>query len=40
MTYERENGSKLESGTDQLVLGRFGARWRVLFRYIHFSSAA
>jgi ketosteroid isomerase-like protein len=39
MTYERENGPKLESGTDQLVLGRFGARWRVLFRYIYFAPA-
>jgi hypothetical protein len=37
MTYERENGPKLESGTDQLVLGRFGAHWRVLFRYIYFA---
>jgi hypothetical protein len=39
MTYERENGPKRESGTDQLVLGRIGACWRVLFRYIYFSPA-
>jgi ketosteroid isomerase-like protein len=37
MTYERENGPKRESGTDQLVLGRFAAQWRVLFRYIYFA---
>jgi hypothetical protein len=39
MTYERENGPHREAGTDQLVLGRFGAHWRVLFRHIYFSPA-
>jgi ketosteroid isomerase-like protein len=37
MTYVRENGAKRESGTDQLVLGRRGVHWRVLFRYIYFA---
>jgi len=37
MTYARENAPKRESGTDQLVLGRCGAHWRVLFRYIYFA---
>jgi hypothetical protein len=39
MRYERDNGPHRESGTDQLVLGRCGAHWRVLFRYIYFSPA-
>jgi ketosteroid isomerase-like protein len=37
MTYAREQGPKRESGTDQLVLGRHGTDWRVLFRYIYFT---
>ena len=37
MTYQRVHGPKHESGTDQLVLGRFGADWRVVFRHIHFA---
>lgn len=37
MTYARESGPKRESGTDQLVLGRVGDSWRVMFRYIFFS---
>jgi ketosteroid isomerase-like protein len=37
MTYRRDWGSKSEEGTDQLVLGRDGDGWRVLFRYIHFA---
>jgi ketosteroid isomerase-like protein len=36
MTYARDQGPQRESGTDQLVLGRNGTDWRVLFRYIHF----
>ena len=37
MTYARDRGPKREAGTDQLVLGRSGEEWRVLFRYIHFQ---
>jgi hypothetical protein len=37
MTYTRDKGPNREVGTDQIVLGRFGESWRVLFRYIYFA---
>ncbi len=37
MTYARDEGPQREAGTDQLVLGRLGEDWRVLFRYIYFA---
>lgn len=37
MTYTRDKGPKREAGTDQIVLGRIGDEWRVLFRYIYFA---
>jgi ketosteroid isomerase-like protein len=40
MTYQRDQGPKRESGTDELVLGRFGEHWRVVFRHIEFAPAS
>ena len=40
MTYNRDKGPKSEAGTDQIVLGRLGEGWRVLFRYIYFAPSA
>ena len=37
MTYERDGGSKLEVGTDQLILGLSRRTWRVLYRHINFA---
>ena len=39
ITFQLGHGPQSESGTDQLVLSRFGADWRVVFRYIYFSAA-
>jgi hypothetical protein len=37
--YAIGHGPQQESGTDQLVLSRFGDRWRVVFRYIYFATS-
>lgn len=37
ITFQLGHGPQMESGTDQLVLSRFGSDWRVVFRYIYFS---
>jgi ketosteroid isomerase-like protein len=35
--FQLGHGPQRESGTDQLVLNRFGDVWRVVFRYIYFA---
>jgi len=40
ITFQLGHGPQTESGTDQLVLSRFGSVWRVVFRYIYFSPAS
>lgn len=39
ITFQLGHGPQQESGTDQLVLSRFGDRWRVVFRYIYFATS-
>jgi ketosteroid isomerase-like protein len=38
--FQLGHGPQRESGTDQLVLSRFGDSWRVVFRYIYFAPAS
>ena len=38
ITFQVGHGPQQEAGTDQLVLSRFGDRWRVVFRYIYFAA--
>jgi ketosteroid isomerase-like protein len=35
--FQLGHGLQRESGTDQLVLGRSGDGWKVVFRYIYFT---
>jgi len=37
MSYQREQGPKAESGTDQLVFENTPAGWQVVWRYIYFE---
>jgi ketosteroid isomerase-like protein len=37
ITFQLGHGPQRESGTDQLVLSRFGDQWKVVFRYIYFA---
>lgn len=37
MEYQREQGSRRESGTDQLVFELEHGAWQVVWRYIHFA---
>ena len=37
ITFQLGHGPQRESGTDQLVLSRFGDDWKVVFRYIYFA---
>jgi ketosteroid isomerase-like protein len=40
ITFQRDKGPRRESGTDQLVLSRFGNDWKVVFRYIYFAPSS
>ena len=40
MEYQREQGSKRENGTDQLVLALGTEGWQLVWRYIYFAPAA
>lgn len=37
MTYQRDQGSKHETGTDQLVFQLNSAGWKLVWRYIYFE---
>jgi hypothetical protein len=37
MEYQRQEGPKRETGTDQLVFGIAQGRWRLIWRYIYFE---
>ncbi len=37
MTYQRDQGARRESGTDQLVFELSAAGWQLVWRYIHFA---
>jgi ketosteroid isomerase-like protein len=40
IAFQLGHGPQHESGTDQLVLSRFGDAWKVVFRYIYFAPTA
>ena len=40
MTYRREHGVKIESGTDQFVFERTASGWQVVWRYVFFQPSS
>jgi ketosteroid isomerase-like protein len=40
ITFQLGHGPQRESGTDQLVLSRYGDVWKVVFRYIYFAPSS